>query len=529
MIVKKPYGFLIKHFKIIHLLLIVPMLYIAFKFGDIASFFQSYVKANYSTIETNIAGTYVTAFSFGALLFLILSNVIIFFLLKSKKKNTILYTINIVYYFILIVFAMIAYGVMGGIEIESTFDATIINFFRDIARMLVIPGYLLIVINLCVGVGFNLRTLRFDNHVDLRVTEEDEEEIELKLVGDKYNTKKSIVHIGRELKYYFLENKFVFSCIGAVLLVFILFSIYMNREVYNKKYNLYQAFALDTFTMTLKESYLSNVDYSGNVIDKDTYFLAVKIGIYNKSLNAETIDKSNFRIFIGNDVIYPNYERSNRFLDIGNNYQGNSIFPQTTDDYVLVYELTKEQVGKAYQMKILSGLKHEPGKLTPTYKIINIKPTNLLEKETILEAKPGSLLLLDDTLLLNTTYKLNSIEFKDYYQYEYEQCTGIKSCTMVKTSKVPQSGNVLVVIEDEIEWDEDTSYFKNTNKDIYTDFATLEYVFNGRKYTNRLKSTTGQNLKDKKFYEVPSNIQYASNINLIMTIRNKVVKIHIKD
>ena len=100
---------------------------------------------------------------------------------------------------------------------------------------------------------------------------------------------------------------------------------------------------------------------------------------------------------------------------------------------------------------------------------------------------------------------------------------------MVKTSKIPQSGNALVIIEDEIEWDESTSYFKNTNKDIYADFATLEYEFNGRKYTSRLKSTSGQNLKTIKFYEVPSNIQYAANINLIMTIRNKVVKIHIKD
>lgn len=529
MVVKKPYAFLIKHFKIIHLLLLVPILYIAFKFGDIASFFQAYVKANYHTIETNIAGNYVTLLMFFALLLLILSSSIIILLLKSKKKNTLLYSCNVVYYFILIIFSMISYGVMSGIEIDSTFDATIMNFFRDISRILVIPSYILMIIHLGIGIGFNIKTFRLDNHVNLQVTEEDDEEIEIKIGPDKYTTKRTIVHGLRELKYYFLENKFVFTCIGAVLLVIILFSTYMNFQVYNKKYNLYQAFALDTFTMTLKESYLSNVDYAGNKIEKDYYYLAVKINIYNKSKNAASIDKANFRIFIGDEVIYPSYDRSNRFIDIGNSYQGNSIFPDTEDDYVLVYELTKEQVVDRYQMKILSGLKQEPGKLIPSYKIINIKPTKVLEKETIFNSDIGKQITLEDTLLSNTKYRLTNLELKSFYQYEYEQCTGVNMCTMVKTSKVPQSGNALVVIEDTIEWDESTSYYKNTSRDLYADFGTIEYEFNGKKYKAKLKSTNGATPNNKKFYEVPSNILYASNIDLIITIRNKEIKIYIKD
>ena len=49
MILKKPYGFLIKHFKIINLILLVPILYIILKFGDIAGFFRDYVAAKYNT------------------------------------------------------------------------------------------------------------------------------------------------------------------------------------------------------------------------------------------------------------------------------------------------------------------------------------------------------------------------------------------------------------------------------------------------------------------------------------------------
>ena len=44
MILRKPYGFLIKHYKIINFILLIPMFYIALKFGDIASFFRDYIS-----------------------------------------------------------------------------------------------------------------------------------------------------------------------------------------------------------------------------------------------------------------------------------------------------------------------------------------------------------------------------------------------------------------------------------------------------------------------------------------------------
>ena len=72
MILKKPYAFLIKHFKLIHLLLCIPFIYLIIRIGAIASFFSSYVQANYYTSETNLAGTYINYFMYGAILLIIL-------------------------------------------------------------------------------------------------------------------------------------------------------------------------------------------------------------------------------------------------------------------------------------------------------------------------------------------------------------------------------------------------------------------------------------------------------------------------
>ena len=79
--------------------------------------------------------------------------------------------------------------------------------------------------------------MRFDGTLDLHVSEEDSEEIDVKINSDGYTVKRNIVHILRELKYYILENKFVFACFGVVVVLLIGIALYMNFEVYNKKYN----------------------------------------------------------------------------------------------------------------------------------------------------------------------------------------------------------------------------------------------------------------------------------------------------
>lgn len=539
MIVKKPYGFLIKHFKIIHFLLLVPMLFVALNFKDIASFFNAYVRNRYSTGEIDIAGNYITMFTYLALFFLIIANSVIYLLMKSKKKNTTLYLVNIIYYIFLIVCSILFYATMGAIETDSA-GTTWVSFVRDLARICAPPSYALMFALVLKGIGFNIKTFRIDNNVDLQVTDEDEEEIEIKLKTDTHTLKKNVTHVLREFKYYILENKFVFTCIGVVIALILFVTLYMEVEVYNKKYNMNQAFALDTFTMTLKESYITDVDYSGENIAQDTYFLAVKMGILNKknkipnmpSLGAEVIDKDNFRLFVDNKEIYPNFARSGRFIDVGKKYEGEKIFPQSYDDYVFVYELSKDQIKRNYQIKILSGLKHKPGQLIPSYKIINIRPSNVLKKESIGEVNKGTAIDLVSTTLGGTKYKLNDLQIANFYNYEYQRCdSNGKNCKNMKNTLVPSSGKTLVLIKDDITWDENVSYYKNSNKDIYADFAYISYDYplgDGtlKNYTTKLKNVTPQGVEDVKIYEVSNMLLKAEDIKLNFKIRNQSLVIN---
>lgn len=534
MIIRKPYAFLIKNFKIIHLLLLIPMLYLAFKFGDIASFFREYVAAQYTTPETIIAGNYITILIYIVLFLLIIANSIIYLLMKSKKKNTLYYIISIIYYLILLASTVLFYASMQSIE-KGTMDQTFANFVRDMGNILVIPVYLLMVATVTKGLGFNYKSFRFDGNVDLQVTDDDDAEVELKIGADSYTVKRKFVHILRELKYYVLENKFVFTCLGVGLTLLIIIVGYLNFEIYNKKYNVYQAFALDSFTMTLKESYISDVDYSGNTIAEGKYYLAVKIAIQNRTLTDQSIDKSNFRIFIGNKVLYPKYDRSSRFIDIGKNYQGETIYSNTSNDYVLVYEIDSSLVKRQYQMKILSALKSEPGKLIPSYKIVTIKPNNITKKENMGVAKLGTEINLKDTLLGNTTYTLRNITFDKKYSYSYQKCTTTDECYNVKDTILPSTGNSLAIIEDNIDWDNTTAYYANGTKDFYSDFATIVYNYNNlqtdKTYVATLKNVTPKYITDVKIYEVPEMItrSFTQKITLKISIRNKVFTIKLKE
>lgn len=49
MIIRKPYAFLIRNFRLIHLLLSALLIFIAYKSTAIYNFFNSYVRSGYYT------------------------------------------------------------------------------------------------------------------------------------------------------------------------------------------------------------------------------------------------------------------------------------------------------------------------------------------------------------------------------------------------------------------------------------------------------------------------------------------------
>lgn len=553
MIIKNPYGFYAKHHKIIHVLLLIPMIYLIFCFGDISNFFKDYVTAGYSTPETNITETYINGYLFLITFLLSLANGIIFIILSSRKKKGLYYGISTLYYIVLL-FCLLLYGsTMSSIE-NNALAVTFANLVRDTAKISYLPLYVGVVINAGKAVGFNIRTLRFDAGSDLKISEEDEEDIELNLGGEEGNIKRNIIHIIHELKYYVLENLFVMKCLGVVALIIIGYNLYAHFQIYNKTYAVNQAFQLSNFTLALKESYITNVDFRGSLIDEGKYYLVIKIGIENNGPSTK-IENSSFRIVAGNQLLYPSYDKASRFIDIGATYQGEVIasnnpkyYKKPEDcppakDYVFVYELTKKQIKASYQMRILSSLTQTYDGLEKKYKKITVKPQNITKTQNLGKVKSNKELNFKDTMIGKTKYKVEDYEISTFYEYSYNQCNGTTTtCSPIKDTVVAHGGSVLLVIKDEIKWDTTTQYYANSlEHDFYADFVTLNYKFYNNNYgeegsdlienTVIMENVAPKVLRENgtNVYEVPQTIETATKINLIIRIRNKYLTLVLKD
>lgn len=538
MFIRNPYNIVVKYYRLINFLLIVPLVYLILKFGDIATFFRDYVSMSYSTPETNFVNSYITGLTFFALFITALIDFILYFLFLTKKKKQSYYIINGVYNLALIVFAMFFRNAMSNIQ-NGVMDPTFANFVRDCANLCYLPLYAFVVLLASKGFGFNFKTLKFDAQNELKISDdEDEENIELRLGKEDNSLKKQFIHLIRELKYYILENKFVFTCFSVVLLLIIVIALFLQFQVYNKTYSSNQAFSLSNFTLSLKDSYITNVDYRGDIITPNKYYLAIKIGIINNG-QAMAIDKSNFRITVGDEDIYPNYDKVFRFLDIGKPYQG-EILPHNDKDnpgeeYVLVYELKENQIRGNYQIRILNDLTQKEGKLVTRYKNINIKPNNIIKQENIGQTKTNTEINLKGTILGNSLFTLKNIEIKTSYPYEYESCSN-NVCTTTKDVIVPRGGYALAIIQDELKLDDTTSYYKNSEKDFYEDFVSLSYDYSisgglrpddTKHSVTKLQKVSQSGLKDVKIYEVPSNVLYNTKLDFIIKIRNKEVVISV--
>ncbi len=535
MIIRNPYGFIVKHYRIINFLLLIPMVYLLFVFGDIATFFKDYIRAGYVTPESNIVDNYIPSFTALILFGVLIANLVIWLLLTLKKKKNIYHIANVLYTVFLLVGLVVFSSTMSTIE-RGQLDATLANFIKDFASMCSLPMYVLLVMGAINVVGFNIKTFRLDKHAELRVAEEDEEEIEIKVGSDNYSTKRGLVRVARELKYYVIENKFVFTCIFIAIALAVAYNSYTNYQLYHKSYTINQAFVLDNFSLSLKESYITNLDYRGRVIAKDKYYLAVKIGIHNQGGEA-IIQKSNFRLHIGDDIVYPSYDRAIRFIDIGKNYQGETIYANEAHDYVFVYELTKDQVKSQYELRILNGLNVKDTKLISKYKKIKIRPLNILKSDTLGVVKLNQKIDLKNSTLGNTKYTLKSFTVKPTYKYTYEVCNKKKICSTYIDNIVPSGNKVLAIIEDEIIYDESSSYYLNSDKDFYGDFITVKYTIETesgtdiveKKGQSLLKNITPRTLEGKKVYEVPTHLLNAKKISLFLKVRDKEYEIIVKD
>ena len=102
MIIRKPYAFLIRNFKKIHILLLLLSLFVAYKIFDVSNFVNDFMQFGIYDVYTNPITKHISLGLEISIILLLIGSAAILFLLRYKQKQWKLYLIPIAEYAVLI-------------------------------------------------------------------------------------------------------------------------------------------------------------------------------------------------------------------------------------------------------------------------------------------------------------------------------------------------------------------------------------------------------------------------------------------
>ena len=527
MILKKPYAFLIKHFKKIHLILAITMGYMAYKTFTIYSFFRESASHNYYAVlayeERNL---YVNVLVLLLIILIIGALTAILYLLSHKKKPRKFYIYSIIFYVALFVYYLILNKVFKGL-VNSTIDMQAIRAYQDISFIVIIPQAALVIYSLLTATGITMKKFNFAADLrELEVNESDNEEVEVNINFEGYKTKRNIRRTIREFKYYVSENRFVIACILVVLGGLLGYSII--RAIIKKGSSMIanQAAINNKFTIRVEDSIISNLKPSGDVID-GKYYLVVKINIKNITKTNVALDYSNYHLTYKKKNITPTLQASQYFYDFGMPYLGDELKPNEERTIALAFEIPKSDIKSNFLLKVYKGSTTTEKKLKANYNDVKLNPKLQMDLGDASRVKMGEELSFANSNVGNTTVKVKGYEFAGSYKYTYEICdedicvpkTDIITPNYLESNK----SSYLLIIDYEFNLDKSTVYgnYSGDFKSFVTDFMKVRYVKNGQTFYSNAVSRTTEYIKDKDIIQVDRDVASADEIQLVFTVRNR--------
>lgn len=375
MVIRKPYAFLIKRFRLIHIFLFILNALLVFPIYGLYSFYSNYYASNNMS---SIYGAFEANFRYWPYLVYILLMIVLGTILGmfiSKKKPYAYYIILIGIYSLAMGILTYAYISLENLALLDTIDPTSIKMLMDLLSldiaMMFISGILLA---LRVA-GFRVKRFDFQKDLDeMEVSEADREEIEVGFEIDKDDIKTKINRFRRQLRYYYLENKAIFTgfaifSLFSIIAAFVLYYIYGNRTFYeNQKYGTYN------LKGTVLGSYQLMNKMDEEPINSGKFYFIVPILFENKNRVPLKVTKD---VYLASENWHNVYKTRNKALQyIPSRSYGEDVIPAKTKRIVsYVFELDKNlwTRGKILKIAYKDALNTEKGK----YRTVVLAPTEV--------------------------------------------------------------------------------------------------------------------------------------------------------
>lgn len=402
MFFKNPYGFLIKHFRLIHLILTGFFVFLAIKLNSLLNFYNNFINGVASKLD---AMGFVTNYYIIVIILSIIICVVVYSLLGYKKKPRLLYVVLIGFLVLIAVLINIFYDGLETIYI-SVLDTKSLRLYRDLLRILVVFQYIAVAVVLVRGLGFDIKKFNFVKDLaELNLDAKDVEEVELTL-GSTNNLQRKFNRKLREFKYYYLENKMFIHIILIILVVGSVSSFIVKEEVVDKEFEQGESFSTEEFQIQLLDSYVTVKDYDNNIIKVDgSTFVVAKIKLASLG-EKKKFNSSNLILEVNNNSYSNDLYYSSRFSDLGYVYKGSKIGDESI--YIFVYNILMEDAEKKMRLVYADE------------EIINLNPIMLDDSTDESSYKLGNKLDLSNSTLGSGFLTIENFEINDSFVFPYE-------------------------------------------------------------------------------------------------------------
>lgn len=529
MILRKPYAFLIKYFRVIHLVITVLLCLVIYKGYGIYNFFNAYVQNNYTTSVTlGLASEYLPFTLYLEIIIILALVITIIILLVHKKKPNLIYFFMAIYYIGYTVFLVYLSVVFKNFE-YSLLASTAARTLRDISLMVLAPQAIFIVYMGLRALGLNVKKFNFNKDLrELQLGDGDSDEVEININFETYKAKRNVRRFLRELVYYVKENKLIVGIIVVVLVaVGLYFSYSTSSTNFDNNYKVGSTFRYQNLDINIKECILSNLNYRGAVIKKGSYFLVLKVNIKNNYGESISFDYNNFKLNIGGVTIVPNNNYVTNFLDYNSTVIPKMYTPKIDKDVLIIYEINEKLINKKMKLQLYNGSTYKNGTYYDKNIYISIDPKKYDNVRIVGNYDINDEIKFENTFLGKSSFKPTGFSIDKNQTYTYTSCDEAGECKeykdMITASMTSgRSGNSILLINGDLTLDKDTEYVQSfgTYSAFAEHFATIQYKIGDEIISNTAINVT-PDVSGINFlaFEVPPEISDASVIQLIISIR----------
>ncbi|MDD3452954.1 MAG: hypothetical protein PHN42_01585 [Bacilli bacterium] len=522
MILRKPFAILIKHFKLIHFILMLLMMYVLYSTNAILSFINEYMKTTTYLIDHEVVLKLFNNSIYISIFFIFLMSVVILFLMAFKKKKIKFYLFNLAIYIYMIVVFVIVHNVLSSLEINLV-DLKTLKMVQDLTVSSVISQGAVLLYVAIRATGFDIKTFNFVKDLEeLDIEEQDNEEFEVNIDVDTDKARRKFRKITRYIKYIYVENKYIFS-IGILLLIAsICAGIYLNINVYNKTFKENTAFTTSEFIINIKDTYLTSTDYYSNEIDDKYHFVVVKYNI-KKFSNKDKFMKNVSLVLEMNDHIFYNESKYKiEFSDFGNIYN-EDLLSTNFNTYIMVYKIPDSYIDDKMQIKYYD--------INRKVITVDINPEDLTKQKEIITSNLKEEVNLSESILDNSIFKIESYELSDVFKNSYKFCATSDTCydsyEYIRPGLNSNEDKILIKLVGNFILDENLVINKITTLyGFIKRFGSLTYKIGD--VTNKVSLNASEikpiNTYDTmtSYIEVPKELNEAESIILNVNIRNKM-------